>query len=678
MDTDHWRGMRVSIDFETRSVADLRCVGVYRYAEDPTTDIVCMAWAIDEAEPQLWAWGQPFPRELQKAIMAGAHLCAWNAQFERVIWNLVAHQRYGWPATTREQWYCTAAEGAAMALPRALGECARVLKVAEQKEDPGHLFVLRMCRPRSTRGGQIVWWTDPDRLQKLYNYCLQDVRTERAIGHAVRRLGARERRVYLLDQKMNDYGVLVDAPLIRSMRMISERAVEEANGKLALATSGLVDKIAKPKQLKQWLDEQGVGVESTRKAVVRDLLAEDDLNPLVRHVLEIRQEAGRSSVAKLKRALDTRCKDGRVRGLLLYHGANTGRWAGKLLQPHNFARGDFDPRPYYPLLEQGLAAYDILNLMEAPLAVVTSALRGMFIAAPGRRLLVGDYAQIEARVLAWLAGQEDQLALFRQGESPYPPMAEAIFNLAPGSVTKKGTPDQYKMGKDTVLGCGYGMGWLKFRAQIIENEGHDVGAELAQRAVRTYRERMTAIVRLWRDLDAAALQAVREPGTVIAHRGCRFSRRGGYLWLVLPSGRPLAYAAPSIEMRRVPWHADGCVYDEDTETWTCVEHQRRESVMAWSVAQKTRKWSKRAMYGGLWTENIVQALARDLLADGMLRLDEAGYGLCLTIHDEIVAERKLGEGSLEEFTTLAETTAPWAEGCPVGFEVFETDRYRKE
>ena len=668
--------MQVSVDFETRSTVDLRKTGVYPYSQSPDTDVWCMAWAIDDDEPAMWTLGEPFPDALRVLIERGVELRAWNAQFERVIWNAICVPRYGFPPTTIEQWHDTAAEAAAMALPRALGQCAQILRVEEQKGNPGYQFVLRMSRPRSRHGVRpLVWWDVPDRLQKLYDYCLQDVRTERAIGKAVRRLTAQERRVYELDQHMNERGMLMDVKLAQDMKYIAERTLEEADATLRQVTNGEVITVKNTADLRAWLTSRGVQAESVRKAAVRDMLAQPQ-DADVHLALELRQEAGKSSVAKIDTMLRARCHDNRLRGMLLYCGADTGRWSSRLVQVHNFPRGEFDFRPFLEAVRA--RDYDLLQCMAPPLTITSAMLRGLFIASPGHRLLVGDFAQIEARVLAWLAGQEDQLALFRAGKSPYPPMADKIYGLAPGTVTKKGMPVEYKMGKDTVLGCGYGMGPDKFRAQILEKEGHDVGGPLSERAVKTYRDAMTDVVALWRDMEKAARAAVKEPGSVQHIQGCKFTRRGAYLWLVLPSGRPLAYADPHIAWRAVPWHHKGCTQDAETGAWTCVRHEQREAVIAWGVDSQTKRWRKRALYGGLLVENTVQALARDMMAEAMLRLDAAGYLPLFTVHDEIITEVPVAFGTLEEFVRLATVAPTWAADCPIGFDAFVSDRYRKE
>lgn len=659
----------LNIDFETRSTVDLKQTGVYPYAEHPTTDLWCMGWAVDDGDVGLWVPGDDPPPLLWEALNTPeVELRAWNAQFERVIWQGIMVPRYGFNPIPLTRWHCTAAEAAAMNLPRALGHCAEVLKIEQQKTKMA-AYVRRMARPRSTKGGETIWWTDPKRLQKLYDYCEQDVRVERRIGKAVRRLGPGEREVYLLDQRINDRGVPLDLKLVRSMQYISTRALEDTGVRLSEVTGGVVESVTAIATMKDWITAQGTPIESIRKAVVRDLLAGDTVPDHVRMVLTLREEAGKSSVAKLKTALKVAASDTRAHGLMLYHGAGTGRWTAKLLQPHNFPQGEVDAAPYLDMVMA--REYDLLDTITAPLTVVSSMLRGMIRAEPGKRLLVGDYSQIEVRVLAWLADAQPLVAAFARSELIYEPMAARIFDVPVETIANPSF--ERNRGKDTILGCGFGMGHKTFRAQILEKSGVDVGEELARKSVSAYRELYPEVPTYWRAVGDAALSAVQTPGKTFTVRGSKLSARGQYLWLMLPSGRPLAYASPTIEMRRVPWCGQGCTEEQCNPT----SHDVRPSVMAWFVDGKTRRWVKRALYGGMLVENIVQATARDLMVAAMLRMD-AQYPTILSVHDEIVCEQALGVGTLDEFTTLAKQTPVWATGCPVDFKAWEGNRYDKK
>ena len=301
--------------------------------------------------------------------------------------------------------------------------------------------------------------------------------------------------------------------------------------------------------------------------------------------------------------------------------------------------------------------YDFLNTLYPPLQIVSSLLRGMLRASPGKRFLIGDFAQIEARVLAWLAGQDDMVQLFASGGKVYHQMAADVYEV-PVSDIVKGS-EEYQLGKAGILGCGYQMGGDTFKRQSKEQWGLEISTELAKTAVAAYRARNTRIVDLWSQLNYAAMDAIRHPGKNYMVRKCIFTRRGGYLWIILPSGRPLAYPSPSIEPRMTPWK------------------EMRDSAMAYSVNARTRAWSQRALYGGLLTENIVQALARDAMMEALLRVEANGYTPLFSVHDEVVAEADNGKGSVEDFAAIMSVTPAWAEGLPMAVEAFEAERYRK-
>lgn len=645
--------MTISIDFETRSTADLRKTGVYRYAQDKNTDVWCMAYALDDGEPKVWVPSDPVDTELALYIETGGELRAWNAQFERTIWNEIMVKRYGWPATTIEQWVCTAAEARAMALPGSLDMAAQVLGVDQQKDKQGASLMLRMARPRAlNQEGKPIWWDVPDRVARLIQYCAQDVRTEIAIAKAIRRLGETERAVFELDQKINDRGVQLDVKLAKAAKHVAEKATLEANRAMYDLTHGKVAKVSNVGRLTAWLREQGLEVESLGKNSIKAL--QENAEGKLADVLTLRTEAGKSSVAKIESMLNCVCADGRVRGLLLYHGAATGRWAGRLVQPQNFPRGNIpDIEAYIPLVY----AKDVegVDALAPPLDVISSMLRSMLIAGPGKKLVAADFAAIEARVLAWLAGEQELLETFRVGGDVYKKMASRIYGVSTDAVTK----DQRQVGKMAILGLGYGMGHVKFAESCKTMAGVELAGEQSKTVVNLYRNSNKNIVAFWHGLNNAALNAVREPGSVQEFNRVKYTMRGGYLWCILPSKRPLAYARPKIIERETPWGST------------------TEAVSFEGMNSFTRKWERHDLYPGLCAENVVQAVARDIMADAMLRLEEHGYECVLSVHDELVAEVPADFGSVAEFEALMSATPDWAAGCPVAAEGWSGPRYRK-
>lgn len=657
----------LSIDFESRSTVNLRTTGVYRYASDPSTSIICMAWAIGENDPVLWWAGNPFPAEIVLHILAGGPLRAWNAMFERVMWSkCLANRMIPKLSVPRlDQWVCTAAEAAALALPRSLGQSAKVLGLTEQKDDGGHRLMLQMCKPRSVdEDGTIHWWDeeDPKKRDSLGAYCQQDVRVERAIKSKLRRLSPVERAFFLLDQTINDRGIRIDMPLVEKMSKLAKKGHAEANQRIRKLTQNEVRSITQVSKLTEWLQGEGVDLDNLRKETVRDLLADDTvISPTARSVLALRRDSAKTSTAKL-RAME-RCvsPDGRARGMLLYAGATpTSRWSGKLAQPHNYPRPEMEQEAIEKALLPLIFAGDYDGLRKTQWGVlpsISSTLRSCFVATPGHRFLVGDFAQIEARVLAWLAGQDDLVMSFAKGEPIYEPMGAYIFDL-PVDQCGKGTLARY-IGKRAILGCGFGMGVDKFRATAWKEGGVVLTEAQGERAVYGYRDRYYRIPDLWWSVNHAAMHAVREPSRTFTASSLTYVMRDNYLWCMLPSGRPLAYPLPAIQPRKTPWG------------------EMRDSVTACGIDNYTHKWRRRAMYGGLLVENAVQALARDLLACAMWRLEKAGYPVVLTVHDEIVTEVPEGHGTLEDFQRIMEIHPPWAATLPISSETYEAERYKK-
>lgn len=665
----------LSIDFETRATVNLRKTGVYPYAEHPNTGIWCMAWAFDGEEPAVWwpedvcsvlgltyDWDTKLPRQVLAHIEAGGEIRAWNAEFERVIWREIMHKRFGFPNPKLEQWVCSAAEAAAMSLPRSLDQASKVTGVKQQKDDEGYSLMMRMTRPRKIHeDGRVEWWNVPERILRLGDYCKQDVRTEKAVVKVLRRLTPLEREHYLETCRMNDRGITVDVELVEAAIEVADEGVARANLALEQITAGEVTEVTHHQRLRQWVNDKGVETDSVAKKAVRELL-ESDLDPSVREALQLRADAGRTSIAKLDAMLECLCEDGKIHGSLMYHGASTGRWTARLVQPHNFPRGEVDGIEEFIPYVLG-RQYESIEMFAHPVVVVSSMLRSMLTASPGHELLAADYSGIEARVVCWIAGQDDALELYRQGEDPYKHFAAKMYGVPLKSVTK----GQRQTGKFAVLGCGFGMGAKTGQTQAKDVYGLTMSLEQTKEVIDMYRSTYDRVKAFWYAADDAAKLAVESPGEVVTFgplRNLKFTRQGAYLYLILPARRPLVYAAPKIVEREVPWS-------------TPEKPVFRPSVEISAVNPKTNQWSRQALYGGLITENIVQAIARDIMAEGKLRVERAGYPVLLSVHDEIVAERRVGEGDLKEYEALLTQNPEWAGGLPIAVEGWRGFRYRK-
>jgi DNA polymerase len=661
------------IDFETRSASPLPRVGAYRYAEHESTDVWCLAFEHPEVGTLLWEPGCRPDVHAELRVLAASptiRMRAWNVQFERAIWRIMA-RRYGMPDIPVERWICTAAEARAMGLPNKLEDAARVLGVQEQKDMAGHRLMMQMSKPRAALpDGTYRWWDDADRRRRLGEYCVQDVKTESAVKRCLQPLSEVEAKVFLMDQRANDRGIMLDRELANSARAVADAVLAKAGKDLGEITDGAVQAVTQVGQLKAWMGTQGFEVSSLSKKAVAQMLSDEFLPLPIREALEVRVEAGKSSIGKVDAMLRAVCADDMLRGLLLYWGAGTGRWAGRLVQPQNF-----------PARTAGLPGWAVDDLFEHPgdfiqavlrrdvkalemtgpaLEIIALLLRSMLRARPGHVLVAADYAAIEAVVIAWLCGEEWRLEVFRTHGKIYEASASMMFKIPLEEITKKHPARQKGKAAELALGFEGGVNALitmgALEMGLAEEELPDI--------VRLWREASPNIKAGWKTLNNAARTAVKFPGKVV---GClsdrvRFKSTGGWLWLKLPSGRRLAYCQPKIVSKPAPWDKSVML----------------EGVEAWSVNSKTRKWSKRSLYGGLLMENIVQATARDIMADAMLRAEAGGvYMPLLSVHDEIVAEAPEGRADLKEFEHLLCDLPAWAAGCPIRADGWIGPRYTK-
>jgi DNA polymerase len=652
------------IDFETRSTVDLKKAGLDNYARHPTTDVWCMGFAIGEGGVHLWKPGAPdsYLWTFWEVLKSGAEVVAHNAAFELAIWAHVMVLRYGWPPLKPEQCRCTMAMAYAMALPGSLEKAAAAVGIKEQKDLAGGRIMMKFARPRSL--DPLVWWDDPAQLEKLYEYCRQDVRVERELDKRLMQLSADEQRLWQLDYKINQRGVYVDRASVAKAVAVVLSEQDRLNQEMRRVTGNAVGFCTEAARLTKWVQSQGVPVEGIAKADITDALELDDLPGGVRAALLLRQEAGRSSTAKLAAMTEAAGTDGRLRGMFQYHGAGTGRWAGRRVQLQNMPR----PKLKQHEIEQALemlhryepedAADWLRTFYDSPLEVISSSLRAMLRAAPGHELLAADFANIEGRGLAWLAGEEWKLDAFRAYDAGTGP---DLYMLA----AKKIGVDR-QVGKVSELACGYGGGVGAFQ-KMGKNYGVKVPDEQAEAIKLAWREANPSIVRYWYDLEAAATAAVRYQGSKSrgrfsagSHgRQVDFRVKGSFLWCKLPSGRVLCYPYPKIKPRETPWG------------------EMKDQIHYMHVDGISGEWEETHTYGGKLSENVTQAICRDLLASALERCEEAGNPVVLHVHDEVVSEVPAGTGSLDEFERLCSVVPVWAKGLPVVAKGWRGERYRK-
>lgn len=641
---------KLHLDFETRSTVALTTSGVYRYAEDQSTDVILACYAIDEQPIQTWFAPHPIPKDLHAMLQnPDCVVVAHNAGFERQMLRFVLGPRYGWPVPPIERWDDTAARAARQSLPRSLGDAAAALGLQTQKDTEGKALMMRMCRPRRIIDGVPVWWDEPERMQRLAQYCATDVQVERELDKILFPLSPKEKRIWQLTELINDRGIAVDHEFAS---WAIDQAVEEQtrlNKELCELTDNAVGASTNVGAIKDWMHDRGHIVlegedDSLNKKAIQNLLNKRKLDEKVRRVLEIRRDGGKSSIAKYKAIRDRVSKDGRVRGNLVFCGASTGRFAGTGVQIQNLPRDTVKDW-------EGTRK----KLPEDPQKLVTLSkmIRGTLRAAEGHRLLWADYSSIEACGLAWLAKEENLLKQFKENGKIYEEMAAKIFNVSVEEIGK----DSFErwVGKTAVLGCGYGMGAKKFRLTCAAM-GQDISEELSNQAVQTYRKECANISEFWGTIHAMAIRAVQNG--VARYRNLRMNADKNWLVITLPSGRGLYYRNPNVV------NVTGSYKDMDT-----VEYM--------SVHPITKQWVKEQTYGGKLTENIVQAVCRDILVGAMLELEDKNYNVVASVHDEIVCEVPNGFGSMDEMVRIMCAIPKWGQGFPINAEPKEGKRYGK-
>lgn len=668
---------KLHLDFETRSVVDLKVFGLDIYARHPSTDAWCAGWAFDSEPVNLWLMGQPLPERVRKHIEDGGMVVAHNVAFEHAIWNYVMRRKYGWPLLKITQCECTMARAYAMALPGQLKMLAIALGAPSQKDMRGHALMMQMSKPRYFMADKTaVWWDDKDRLDRLGRYCIQDVNTERSCEGKMVPLSPFERDVWLLDQRINSRGMGVDREAVEIALELIVRVKKDLNKKINGATDGAIEETSEATAILNWCNENGVPMESLRKHDMQEWLEFENLPSNVREVLEIRGDAAKSSVAKLNTMINMSQYDGRLRGQFQYHGAGTGRWAGRGVQLHNLPRPEKkwkDPALQVKILEfLKLGVYDeddIDNLYGPFMRVISSLVRAFLIPAEGFEFIGADLANIEGRCLAWLAGEEWKLHAFREydagrGQDIYLLTAGRILGIEPDTVDDD---QRQAYGKVPELALGYEGGVGAFQSMAV-NYNVKVTNDEADQIKVDWREVHPKTKQYWYDVKRAAMAAVEHPGGTFeagaTGRKIKFKVAGSFLWARLPSGRCLCYPFPQIDMVTAPW-------GDQIKAVTYMGIDGRPK-------SKTKgKWTRLTTYGGSLVENICQAVARDILVEGMFRLEKEGYPLVLHVHDEAVSEKEKDQGDIKEVEQLMSVVPVWAQGLPVSAKGFRGQRYRK-
>jgi DNA polymerase bacteriophage-type len=639
------------LDLETRCDLSVKDVGAFAYAEHPSTEILCCAYAIDDEPVRVLTFEDvrtPALRNLLEQHADAFHV-AHNVDFEK---NVLSQKVDA--AVLQRRWIDTAAWAAGLGLPRKLEDLLKFLfpdDPAMLKDMVGNRIMLRLSQPRKpSKSNPDKWWTPatkPAEFERLYSYCKQDVEGMRAAFKKLRPLDEREQRIWEITDRMNWWGVKLDTASLPLAQAHLARALAPLEAEWATLC---------PHPPKSYAAvAKHLGMTDVKKTTVRHALREVGLDPLKRRALELLRLLAVSSPAKLQAMIDRVSSDGRLRGALVYGGAErTLRWSSWGVQLQNMKRG---------LGALTDAAFEALALdvlgevfcgveRQAPeqpadaIALVAEMMRG-FLLGP---FYVGDYAQIEARTLAWLAGEEPLLKTFREKGDPYCAMASKIYGKP---ITKKDKQERF-LGKQVVLGCGYQMGHVRFKNMLDEIYDVEIDEAFAKKVVNTYRASVPSITKLWKVLQAGFTFAVQQRAKHVkvgpVYMGTETVGGIFYATITLPSGRKLWYADAQIHGKEIRYYGRN-IY-------------------------KGGAWELVPTHGGKVAENITQALSRDIMAEAMLRLDAAGFKLLLTVHDEVVAEDD-GAGRLDEFHRIMCEVPSWAAGLPIEAETFSCLRYRK-
>lgn len=643
-------------DFETASECDLRVAGAWAYSRHPSTHILCLAFRIPGGKLTLWVPGDDYPEELLQHARSGGYFEAFNANFERVIWRNVCVPTYGWPEIPDDRWICLQARSLYRALPADLDSLGGVLDLAHQKDKRGKFLLNKLSKPRKpTKSNPDVWNRDPELMQELYRYCGRDVLTDEDVAKVVPPLPADEQRLYELDTIINLRGVALDIPAVEGAIAIRDEAFRVMSLELSEITAGAVSDLNDTTGLRNYL-----GVDSVAKEALAAQLERETLPDRIR-AIELRQLGGLSSVKKLERM--RACADpddGRARFLLQYHKATTGRWASGLIQIQNLVRPPDDFEPDYDLLAQGDYG-DFAAKYPDVLSAIKFSMRGFLMARRGALLNAADFSGIESRVLAWIAGEEWKLEAFRasdrgEGKDNYLHAADAIYGYECAS--KKTHPVERQVGKVAELALGF-QGWI---GAFIKMGGDRLGLDedRMKEIILAWRKKHYRTVMFWPALEEATVEAV-ETGEPQEIGPFVVRLESPWMTIQLPSGRKLFYYNPRIIIQQT--------------------HRGNQPAVRFDAYKTSesggRVWRSIDGYGGLYTENVVQAISRDLLVYAMWNAERAGWPIVMHVHDELVCEVPTFMSDPQGLEQVMREVPPWATGLPLNSSGWENERFTK-
>lgn len=670
----------VGADIETASEADIN-VGAWAYSQHPSTIVHCVSFALCEGadKPRIridWHPGEKLDDRVRHRAVMCRPFVAHNCLFEWSIWTNILVPQYGFPTVLDTQWLDTQARAVSFNLPHALEGVAKALGCEAQKDLEGAKLMKQMAKATPDGEGGWIYDRDPARLARLTDYCWGDVDSMMDVFYRLPAMHPFEAAVWVADQEINRRGLYLDQRFAAQCLKIAEQRRIVLTEQVKTDTNDELSGVTSVPALKKWVTERGIVLpkvarrkkdgtvtktETLAADVIADIIKAEDTPEVVRTVLAARAETGKlTSLAKLKRVASMVGSDGRLRGALRYQGAHTGRWASSGLQVHNLPKNKLDPQEVelaMLAIEQG--DLELLQMFtHQPLSYLSQCLRSVITAAPGKDLIAADYSSIEARVIAWLAGQEDILQVFREGRDVYTYAANKV-----GS-------DDRQFGKVMTLALGFGMGDVKFHSTAA-GWGTKLTLKEARKFKRAWREANTEIVSFWYALENAALTAVQNPGEA--------QRVGKYLTLVagkqslrilLPCGRSLYYHRPHIKHVKKKFQ----VVNEDGEIET--KEMEGDELRFFTVGKDRKSMVPESTYGGKLSENVTQAIARDLLAAALVRLQKTEYKAIVHVHDSVAAEVPEGTGDVKEFERLIAQSPAWAAGLPIAAEGYRSKRFK--
>ena len=652
---------KLFLDFESYSEVDIKKHGGMQYCTHESTQVICAAYAFDNEPVELWTPATEFPKSICEFIDdEHGELYAHNATFEFRLWNEVLKRDFeGIPTLFKDQLIDTAALCNTYTLPTSLKFAGRALGITLEKLETGVRLINKCCKPDKW-GNQPTLWDCRSDFMELFLYCKRDVEAMREIVNTLPRdaLLPIEQQIWEMTLSMNEQGLPIDTKAALAIHNYIKSYVQNKMKEVPKLTDGCVNTVNQIQKIKDWCFDQGLELDNVQAGTITEVLEQDYVPESVKKLLMLRQELGLTSTAKYKKILNLVTENNVVHDNLHYHGTSTGRWAGRGFQMQNLPRASVEEPE--KLIKKFLSGIDI----EDPVNTGKALIRSMIRAPEGQQLIVSDYSSIENRVLAWLANDEETLQKFRDGQDQYIDMASTLYQVPLKDVTKA----QRQMGKVIILGCGYMMGADRF-IETCAKEGITTTLEESKHTIRTYRDKYFLIEKMWHKLNQAMIQAIltgKKQTFGLLTIGTAKVKGVRWLAIQLPNKKSIYYNNPSIKNKHIPGY----------------EHMGKvPTVCHFGINPYSKKWSELKVSPGRATENVVQATAREVMAQGMLNVHKQmpEVKLILTIHDEagaLIPNNIANQRTMDKFNDLL-CDVPWAEGLPLVAKGYIAKRYRK-